>query len=44
MTCLKVESFKNSGKQPSKRTRNPREQAMMAWETLDGPLEEQEEI
>ena len=44
MTCLKVKSFKNSDIQPSKRTRNPRQQAMMAWETLNEPLEEQEEI
>ena len=34
----------NTDKPPLKRTRNPREQAMMAWETLDEPSEEQEKI
>ena len=33
----------NTDNQPSKGTRNPKEQAMMVWEILDETLEEQDE-
>ena len=51
MSLLRVKFFKNSTRraqlpdnQPSPGTRNLREQAMMAWETLDEPGEEQDEV